>query len=129
LVEIILDKIELLGQINSRVGTKYNLNENSIKSFNSKYRKYKDRIFSVMSFDTDEIDCFRLLLLKRSNELKIIIKSITCSVDERKVKLIVDIIHMHVNRMIIQKAPTHEVILYYFMDKFYLSLNAIQKST
>ncbi len=104
------------------------------KKLNSKYRQYQQLIFSHLSQENDEsnnileaIQVFK----NRSLANKPIIDAINRKVTENNIQtndLIMSLIHMFMNRMFVTKNRKIELVIYHFLEKFYLSQIALSKN-
>lgn len=99
------------------------------KQLNSKYRGYQSDIFSHMNPGNDisnniheVVEIFKL----RSRKLDIITDIITdVDFQKNKFQYISSYIHMFVNRIMISDHRKNELVLYYFLSKYYNSIIAI----
>lgn len=105
------------------------------KKLNEKYRKYQQRIFSYMSPLQDkknEIEDGIEVFNERSRMNSSVIKDLLLVIPEndiesRLMELLPSIIHMFMNRMFVAKQRKYELIVYYFLEKYYSSQIAIVK--
>lgn len=105
------------------------------RQLNSKYRKYQKDIFLHMNRDLDEeneilepVQLFRI----RSDETKELIKKCFVKITEEERFKYFDLvlpsfIHMYINRLYVSKQRTHELVIYFFLEKYYSSQLAIKK--
>jgi thiopeptide-type bacteriocin biosynthesis protein len=106
-----------------------------LKSYiNSKYRNIQKEIFSIMDATQDEkneIDEAIMFFQKRSqsNEtlvLKIKNELIKNENNNRLKSLIGDYIHMFMNRFYLDQQRRYELLIYSFLERFYISKRAIE---
>lgn len=99
------------------------------RSLSSKYRNLRKDISKILSDEEDEYkelyDCFK----KRSESNQISLKKYHDIPVETKDSLMISYIHMTLNRLLLVNQRRHEVILYYFLKKYYESTNARAKNT
>ncbi|RYE55785.1 MAG: hypothetical protein EOP48_09430, partial [Sphingobacteriales bacterium] len=104
------------------------------RQLNSKYRSYQSRIFSHLNpgDDTENgIDEAVEILRQRSAMNTPICETITRTLgieDEGQLSsLLNSYIHMFVNRIFIVQQRKYELVIYHFLERYYTSLQAIQK--
>jgi thiopeptide-type bacteriocin biosynthesis protein len=105
------------------------------KQLNSKYRNYQKDIFSHMNRNNDEINeiCEPLaLFINRSVETKQLIKEFFGSINPTESReyfntVVPSIIHMYMNRLYVSRHRNHEMVIYFFLEKYYSSIIAINK--
>ncbi|WP_160717338.1 lantibiotic dehydratase [Chitinophaga solisilvae] len=96
------------------------------KPLNDKYRKYQQEILSFMNADNDaanEIEEAIALYRQRSADSVPVAAKIRelCGDTGRYPDLIASHIHMFLNRIFVAKQRKHEMVLYHFLEKYYLS--------
>lgn len=101
------------------------------KQLNSKYRIYQSDIFSHMNGENDTLNNIDevIEIFKLRSTSNSFISELLTDIDFQKGKFqyISSYIHMFVNRMIMSDQRKNELVLYYFLSKFYTSLIAIDK--
>lgn len=104
------------------------------RQLNDKYRKYQREINSVMNAADDEIneitpaiDLFR----QRSDAVVTIASQIKqwlhgeADTSLMLESLLASYVHMFLNRLFVAKQRKHELVVYYFLEKYYLSQTAL----
>ncbi|MFD2146265.1 thiopeptide-type bacteriocin biosynthesis protein [Mucilaginibacter antarcticus] len=91
-----------------------------------KYRELKTEISSLISNDT-YYHQFNLTAYSEefSNAIRKVLKPATAFTSKRRHQLLADMIHMHLNRLFVDKQRKQELIIYYCLYKFQLSVRAI----
>ncbi|SHM98151.1 thiopeptide-type bacteriocin biosynthesis domain-containing protein [Chitinophaga jiangningensis] len=101
------------------------------KQLNDKYRKYQQEIASYMHPEQDDandiaeaIACFT----ERSAHCRPVAAQIreTCGSTETYTRIVASHLHMFINRLFVGKQRKHELVLYHFLEKFYLSQLAME---
>jgi thiopeptide-type bacteriocin biosynthesis protein len=104
------------------------------KPLNDKYRKHQQEIMSFMNAAndddneiTDAINCYR----QRSAAAAPLAAEISrrCGSDDRYWGIIASHIHMFLNRIFVGKQRKHELVIYHFLEKYYLSQLAMEAIT
>lgn len=105
------------------------------KQLNEKYRKYQKDIFAHMDPDNDianEIDEAVAVFDIRSEMNAPIISNILYKIEgnrmERLTEVLPSFVHMFMNRLYIAQQRKYELVVYHFLEKYYSSLLARQKS-
>jgi len=112
-----MDGIAYIDQVCEAFQQEYQLKGEAFKDLNKMYRQVsasdaaeQERIFPL--YNQFKTSAFRLLEL--------------CPPD-RKLKLMADLLHMHVNRLFPAHQRTHEMMVYYFTKKMLLREKALEK--
>lgn len=116
-------KKDIMDKISSSFKIEFGFNQYNAKQFNTKYRDNKKNIEEVLN-DTIKDTKFKALYLpiqKKTKNLKPIIDRLnnTKNIDENS--LISSYIHMMLNRLFQSKNRIHELVLYDFMKRYYIS--------
>jgi len=127
------EKIEFTQKIRNSFYKEFDVNKETKNKINIKYRKYKTHIFSMMnskSLSQLQIKVHQLLN-ERNLFLVPLVESIRQMPGRTKFKeidnnLVASLIHMMLNRIISHKERTYEMVLYDFLNKYYLSKKAIE---
>ena len=96
------------------------------KPLNEKYRKHQSEIMSLMNADNDEdndiaeaIAAYRIRAFTAA-PLAAAIRQ-RCGSDDRYQGIIASHVHLFLNRIFVGKQRKHEMVLYHFLEKYYLS--------
>ncbi len=116
-------KKDIMDKISNSFKIEFGFNQYNAKQFNTKYRDNKKNIEDVLN-DTIKDTKFKALYLpiqKKTKNLKPIIDRLnnTKNIDENS--LISSYIHMMLNRLFQSKNRIHELVLYDFMKRYYIS--------
>jgi thiopeptide-type bacteriocin biosynthesis protein len=121
-------QIVFLEQIVNAFYSEFSSDKSLKIDLDQKYREIKNEIRSLLG----EAGYYSRLRLERSAEL--FQKTITLSSEKmseftvkRKHQLLADMIHMHLNRLFIDKQRNQELIVYYCLLKYVLSTRAINR--
>ena len=104
------------------------------KQLNDKYRKHQQEILSFLDPQQDEandiadaIACFE----ERSRHNRPVISRIreNCGGPEMYTRIVASHLHMFINRMFVGKQRKHELVLYHFLEKYYLSQLAMEAAS
>lgn len=124
------DKLNIMTAMSDSFKEEFGFNMYNSKQFNEKYRINKSKVEAVMS-NVDVIEGHNYKSLynickKRHKDLKLI----TLSIQQIHLKkqlsqnIVIDLIHMMINRLIPAQNRLHELILYDFVKRYYTSLIA-----
>jgi thiopeptide-type bacteriocin biosynthesis protein len=128
----ISNKRQLMESVSKSYKMEFGFNEYNSKQFNSKFRENKVLIESVLE-NTAKDELFSALYMpvkKRSKRLIPVIEQINFKLKKEKINiedLLKSYIHMMMNRLFRSKNRVHELILYDFMRRYYISEIARQK--
>ncbi len=127
------EKAILLGQMRLSFFNEFGGSPLLQKQLNERYRKYQQLIFSHMdrTLDKDnEIDDGVAIFTFRSamnKEIVGAILSLPRATRHDLFGLLTSYTHMYMNRLFIAKQRTYELVVYHFLEKYYLSRQAIEK--
>ncbi len=121
-------KQKLIDSISNSFKMEFGFNEFNAKQFNVKFRDKKKIIEGVLSHTIEDAD-FKLLetpVKQRSQRLKPIIKQLQSELKKQKDNtllnsLLASYIHMTINRLFRSKNRVHELVIYDFMRRYYVS--------
>lgn len=126
-------KLEMLRLIQSAFFKEFGGHSSLQKQLNDKYRKYQKDIFSHMDYHQDaknEIEAAVEVFQIRSEMNKPIVKNILSQMptDNKHIlfELMQSYIHMFMNRLFISHQRNYELVVYHFLEKFYMSQIAIK---
>jgi thiopeptide-type bacteriocin biosynthesis protein len=121
-------KKQLLEELSNNFLAEFSFNKRSdaltlIKAINNKYRKLRNEIADVIennqSADLEEAyDCFR----RRSHRIKQEAELIRTRHGHAVHDLMQSYIHMSLNRLFLVNQQRHELVIYYFLTKYYESV-------
>jgi thiopeptide-type bacteriocin biosynthesis protein len=99
-------------------------------NLDQKYRELTPEIKTLLSA-TDFYD--RLRLRPQADlfvsQINLVIKKASVFSADRKKQLLADMIHMHLNRLFIDRQRKQELVIYYCLHKYSMSLQAIRKKS
>lgn len=103
------------------------------KPLNDKYRSHQQEIVSFMNAaadETNDITDVIALYRQRSAQSAPVAAQIRqlCREEGRYADIIASHIHMFLNRIFVAKQRKHELVLYHFLEKYYLSQLALEAS-
>lgn len=116
-------KKDIMDKISNSFKREFGFNEYNAKQFNSKYRGNKKNIEETLNDTIGDIK-FKALYLpiqKKSKNSKLVIEKLNTMKKEEKDNLISSYIHMTLNRLFQSKNRIHELVLYDFMKRYYIS--------
>lgn len=115
-------RISLLAQLVSLFSKEFDFNKTERIEFDMKYRKMRKEIHETLKCSLSMHSVvFRKQLIKYMKKLnEIHLETITYP-SEKRLTLIADIMHMHLNRIFIDEPRGKEFLAYYMMHKYYKS--------
>lgn len=122
----IRDKKDLMLSLSVRFKEKYGFNKSNSKQFNDKYRQYKSVVKSVIdnyNIDNKSIKLVNFVYM-RSKDMKSIINDMQRIAKLNKINLrdyVGSYIHMTMNRLFRSDNNLYELIIYDFMQRYYMS--------
>lgn len=129
------EKCSLLKMIRQSFLLEFNANKYLTRQIDNKYRNEMKFIWDHMNCNNDKLNGFEepsLILQERSKKLIPVIKAVKDKIRLNKNldinQYITSILHMFINRLFQSNHRKQELIIYYFMFKYYSSLVAIKKS-
>ena len=118
-------KYRIINDLHVSYNNEFNLNKPLKLQLDKKFRMYRNNINEILNPQDVKgvhLDSIWELLNKRSNAMKNNISSIKSKLTEDQlVSIIKSHIHMIVNRLFRSKQRIHELVIYYFLDKYYKS--------
>lgn len=120
-------KKQLIEFVSNSFMSEFGFNKFNSKQFNSKYRNSKIVIESTLNVNKkeDELEKLSLYVNSRSEKLQPIIKKIQSKLQKKENSIIngllMSYIHMTINRLFMSKNRVHELVLYDFLRRYYLS--------
>lgn len=125
-----LAKKQLLKRLQSGYFREFGSDPNLQKQLNEKYRQKQKSIFSHMNADLDELNEIEeavAVYQKRSAmntliEQAILLKSGNQTPSD---ELMESLLHMYLNRLLVNNPRKHELVIYHFLEKYYSSQVAI----
>lgn len=129
------DKIELLKRMRENFFKEFGAHPTLYKQLNDKYRANQSFIITHFNAENDvqnEIDEAVQVFNIRSEMNESVIHNIYKKLKEDRIKdtlfeLLPSYIHMFINRLLIAQQRKYELIVYHFLEKYYLSQYAIAK--
>jgi len=126
----ILAKKELLKRLQSGYFREFGSDPNLQKQLNEKYRQKQKSIFSHMNADLDELNEIEeavAIYQKRSAMNTLIVQAILLKSGNQTPpdELMESLLHMYLNRLLVNNPRKHELVIYHFLEKYYSSQVAI----
>ncbi|MBS1548306.1 thiopeptide-type bacteriocin biosynthesis protein [Amniculibacterium sp. G2-70] len=128
------DKMNVISAMSESFKNEFGFNMYNSKQFNSKYRENKHTIEAVMSGVNiiDDYNYTNLYNLCKKRHKDLIASTSLIKQTQLKKQLsqdiIIDLIHMTINRLIPAENRLHELILYDFVKRYYLSVIAKKRN-
>ncbi|WP_293306591.1 lantibiotic dehydratase [Pedobacter sp. UBA5917] len=128
------DKIRIMGNISQSFNREFGFNKALKVQMDSKYRKHRNQIAGVMETRPEHMLNLHEIVQSRSEKIRPIAEHILQLESEgnlmvAKDDLLASYIHMHINRLMKSRQRLNELLLYYFLDKYYTSINAMQRKS
>jgi thiopeptide-type bacteriocin biosynthesis protein len=126
------DKVRLLNGISLSFNNEFNMNKSIKVQMDAKYRKYRGQIKSIMEYKSEGPVSIHNLIQERSLKISELAKEILSVESRHELQVSLDdlmasYIHMHINRLMKSRQRTNELLLYYFLHKYYVSVQALAK--
>lgn len=109
---------EVIRMMSDSFNIEHNLEAADFKKINAQYQIYKKAEYAELS--ADQANTFDLFAKSFINTLEVCNQS-------KRVQLLTDLFHMHVNRLFNKDQRTHEMVVYYFLLKDVQRRNAMMK--
>lgn len=123
------DKIALFELLSNGSSTVFNMNKSLKVSLDTKVRNNKAQVEEILNIDDEMLSPLYKILLNYINESSHTIDKILKRKNSKELEiefnnLLGSIIHMHYNRLFRTQQRIYELVIYYFMHKFYVSMAA-----
>lgn len=119
------EKLKVIGEMSRSYSLEFGFNEHNLKQLNSVYRNRRNSIRKVLEkqFADDEWNRLYTIMDVRKKRIKNVLNSTKLA---SKLNVI-SLIHMTMNRLFATQNRFHEMVMYYFLTKYYKSSIAIDK--
>lgn len=120
-------KVEFLNTLQESYGREFGMNKNLRVQLDQKYREYFSKIESVLNINEENTYEFEY-----KNSLKVIAEELIFlknqnSLERPLQELLTSYMHMTNNRIFVSKGRINEMVIYYFLHKYFKSLRAKYK--
>lgn len=122
------DQLLFLGQMVQTFYKEFSSDKSLKIDLDQKYREIKKEVVSLLASQ----DYYKKLKLTKWADLfmlktSLVLKSASGFSTKRRSQLLADLIHMHLNRIFIDRPRNQELIIYYCLYKYQLSVKAMNK--
>ncbi|UZR96679.1 lantibiotic dehydratase [Chondrinema litorale] len=122
------EKLEISRKLKTAFAEEFNMDKNLKLQLDKKYRSFRPDISALLNQNTPEEIDFLQFLCEPYKKLKLLAEKIMSSHNKPSLDgAVSSLLHMHLNRLLPAKQRLHELLIYDFMYRHYMSQQAILK--